>query len=736
MFNIKGKKCKFWVGGKKVKKIYLGASKVFSAGNWVTYNVDKGDRRSEEFDEGTSVLTPTTFTPTKTGWTFHGWKETLDAVSSVLSTKIMGEDPITLYGVFKKLVTLTVYNNNTTADKKTGYRYYNNENITNPSFTVSPATKSGWAFLGWTKNSSATGDVAYTGITNQKFTADETIYGKYSKNVTLSYDGNGATSGSTSSQTSPAYYNSSGDIYNPTFTVNNNGFARTNYTFASWGLNNVNGNQYSPGTLLQLDSNAKLYAIWDLISGTAFDYNYTQNIQQFVAPVDGTYQLEVYGAQGGSHSSRNDGGKGGYSKGTVDLKTGDVLYIGVGGAGANHTGTAYATRNGGYNGGGNGYDCTGTGGRWYSGAGGGGATHIAKGTNRGILSNYASYKSEVLIVAGGGGGSFKGHGWEDDGTPINDYSAGGTGGGTSGGNNGGTQSNGGSGYYTNSGTFGQGGSYSVSGQGAAGGGGGYYGGGGHINQGAGGGSGFIGGVNNGTTTNGKRSGNGYAKVTYLGKKDSGVVTYVVEGTRYTETVNTSLSCLNPKSFTLPTKSGYSFVGWSYIDDGEILTSCMMLGKDITLYAVYKPNVYEATYTSELIYWYAPTRTISVNNTTYIDNATYMFKNLEAMSPDSSDYANEYNSGNVNIINLKAAAKNFKYADVTFVYYDYAGFGWSDIYIDGSLVESGDQYTYKTYTWDLNNKTSAYAKFEMGNRATHSSHACAAFVGVSKVVLYN
>lgn len=265
MFNIRGKKCKFWVGGKKVKKIYLGAKKVFSAGNWVTYKVDTNDTRSEEWDEGSSVLTPTTFTPTKSGWTFHGWKETLDAVSNVLTSKIMGDDPITLYGVFKKLITLKVYNNSTTATEKTGYSYYNNANVQNPSFTVSPATKSGWAFLGWTKDTSADGDIAYNSITNTKFSEDTTLYGKYGQNVTLEYNGNGATGGNTPSQTALKMMNTSGDMQSPTFVVANNKFTKYGYDFVNWALNSISGNRYSPNALLNLSTNSIMYAIWEKI---------------------------------------------------------------------------------------------------------------------------------------------------------------------------------------------------------------------------------------------------------------------------------------------------------------------------------------------------------------------------------------------------------------------------------------------------------------------------------------
>ena len=53
-------------------------------------------------------------------------------------------------------------------------------------------------------------------------------------------------------------------------------------------------------------------------------------------PFDGIYRLEVWGAQGGPtyYNGRNvQGGKGGYSVGTIHLKKGTLLYIHVGGEG-------------------------------------------------------------------------------------------------------------------------------------------------------------------------------------------------------------------------------------------------------------------------------------------------------------------------------------------------------------------------------------------------------------------
>ena len=58
---------------------------------------------------------------------------------------------------------------------------------------------------------------------------------------------------------------------------------------------------------------------------------YTGNVQTFTAPVSTTYKLEVWGAQGGASHNDNgyvdQGGKGGYSKGSLSLNISSNLYI-------------------------------------------------------------------------------------------------------------------------------------------------------------------------------------------------------------------------------------------------------------------------------------------------------------------------------------------------------------------------------------------------------------------------
>ncbi len=231
------------------------------------------------------------------------------------------------------------------------------------------------------------------------------------------------------------------------------------------------------------------------------NFNYTGGGQSFAIPLYGTSKLEVWGAQGGSTSisASYTGGLGGYSYGISSLSKNQNLYIYVGGAGTGAT-EMYQSLTGGYNGGGN---VTGNNSvNHYTGSGGG-ATHMA--TVSGLLSALSSNTSAVLIVAGGGGGARDQINLES----ASRHGNGGSGGGLSGGGAcAGTQT---AGY-----SFGVG--QSTTGDSAGGGGwyGGYSGTGGAVYVGYGsGGSGYIGGTTNGGTSNGVRTGNGFACITFI-----------------------------------------------------------------------------------------------------------------------------------------------------------------------------------------------------------------------------
>ena len=303
---------------------------------------------------------------------------------------------------------------------------------------------------------------------------------------------------------------------------------------------------------------------------TVWNFDYTGSEQAFVTPETGYYKLEVWGASGGYAESTlyTRGGYGSYSVGLLSIQADISLYINVGGSGKDGLSNT-DDYDGGYNGGGMSYHFMHNN-SWN--ASGGGATHIA--TISGILKNLSPYKDtyginiskEIIIVAGGGGGAGSIYNYCSGCRSNNGGDAGGyigvqgvcktsahyglggtqTAGGISTacqGNNRPEGETGGFGYGGNS-------APAIADGGGAGGGGGWYGGGGGQEQGGGGGgSGYIGSsylisgdgitkhmtcyscttstatstytisntnVSATATADYSKTGNGYARITYLG----------------------------------------------------------------------------------------------------------------------------------------------------------------------------------------------------------------------------
>lgn len=288
-------------------------------------------------------------------------------------------------------------------------------------------------------------------------------------------------------------------------------------------------------------------------------FDYTGGEQTFTVPKTGYYKLEVWGSQGGTHST-SIGGYGGYSTGIIKLNEADNLYVHVGG-----TTTA---ESGGYNGGG-----TGVSNIYGLGRGGGGATHIA--TVSGSLASLSAKINNILIVAGGGGG---GASWTDG----KQYFSGGGGGGISGvvgvKYSAGVTTVAGNQTSGNAFGLGQNGTTAWS----AGSGGGLYGGKSGKHSGGAGGSGYIGNTNlinksmycynctmstaestktfsttctNTTATaNCSKQGNGYAKIVYIGSNENNIPDEVYYTYDYSYTGEQQI-------FTAPLDGYYKLETW-------------------------------------------------------------------------------------------------------------------------------------------------------------------------------
>lgn len=249
---------------------------------------------------------------------------------------------------------------------------------------------------------------------------------------------------------------------------------------------------------------------------TIWTFAYTGAQQRIVIPSTGVYQLEVWGAQGGTTIAGGKGGKGGYAIANSTREYNDTLYLYVGGAGANASNSNGGA--GGWNGGGagaNGYSEN-----FYGGGGGGGATHISFASGDAInATNHTQINTtNYLIIAGGGGG--------EAGHPS---ATAGAGGGNAGGSGKTTANVTYGNWYHNAAysygkSAGKAANYSWGCEGSGGGGAGYQGGnaqgdhgGNHSDAGGCGGSskGNTSKVSGFDTTEGIREGNGYIKITYL-----------------------------------------------------------------------------------------------------------------------------------------------------------------------------------------------------------------------------
>ena len=163
----------------KLQKKITNNAEVFTAGNKVTYIVDTtGTSYQEYVNYGNSVLNPTTFTPSISGWWFIGWRADKVSSSEVLSEVTMGSDPITLYATYRKLLTAGFGNGTSlgatgSTASVSAYAYY-----TATGTQLSPTIKlpaCGYSLSGYAFNKWGLGGTLYAAGTNYTLTASCTF---------------------------------------------------------------------------------------------------------------------------------------------------------------------------------------------------------------------------------------------------------------------------------------------------------------------------------------------------------------------------------------------------------------------------------------------------------------------------------------------------------------------------------------------------------------------------------
>ena len=219
---------------------------------------------SVDVEEGQSIELPSG--EYKSGWTFVGWSENASATTSgILTSPYTPTNNVTLYAIFKKDISATFYQINGTSEEKSA-TIYNNEttgNIITPNINVgSNETAVGWS----STNSSSTAQTAQG--STLEISGGEKYYAVVSYVVTITYSGNGATSGQMNNSTGTAVKTANGNsIPNITqyanITIAPNSYNKDNYEFLGWSKNsNSETFEYESNKAYNFDSDVTLFAIW------------------------------------------------------------------------------------------------------------------------------------------------------------------------------------------------------------------------------------------------------------------------------------------------------------------------------------------------------------------------------------------------------------------------------------------------------------------------------------------
>jgi uncharacterized repeat protein (TIGR02543 family) len=189
---------------------------------------------------------------------------TFTGVSSASNVANIFVDDVIVYNSVPSVIGTTP--SSVTFDENGGSGTMTNQSAsTATALTSNTFTRTGYTFAGW--STSAAGSVDYLDGASYPFASSTTLYAQWTaNNNTLTFDGNGSSSGATAAQTIAS---------NASATLTSNGFAKTGYTFAGWSTTAggsvvyLDGASYTMGT-----SNTTLYAVWTANNNTlTFDGN-------------------------------------------------------------------------------------------------------------------------------------------------------------------------------------------------------------------------------------------------------------------------------------------------------------------------------------------------------------------------------------------------------------------------------------------------------------------------------
>ena len=230
----------------------------------ITFNSNNGSGTTSTQSVESEVETELQANPfTYTDYVFQGWNTKADGTGTSYSNSqsITTTSSFTLYAQWLAGVNKTV-----TFDPNGGSGTQDAQVAGLPTtLNANQFTKSGYTFTRWTTAANGSG-YSYADKATFSFAQSTTLYAQWTVSAvsrSVSFYGNGATSGTTSSQ-----------IANSTQPLNVNGFSRTGYNFLGWNTSNsANTAQYLDLQNYSFNADLSLYAIWVLEAPNTITFN-------------------------------------------------------------------------------------------------------------------------------------------------------------------------------------------------------------------------------------------------------------------------------------------------------------------------------------------------------------------------------------------------------------------------------------------------------------------------------
>jgi uncharacterized repeat protein (TIGR02543 family) len=237
---------------------------IFDATPTVTFNGNGSDGGSSMSPEAATLSTPlTSNTFTRTNYTFAGWNTAANGSGTVYADgapyPFGAGAGATLYAQWTANstppppppapATPTVTFNGNGSDGGSMSPEVDNAPT---ALTSNAFTRTDYTFAGWNTAANGSG-TSYANGATYPFTAGATLYAQWTANPhTVTFNGNGATSGSINPE-----------VDNAPTALTSNAFTRTNSTFAGWNTAaNGSGTRYANGATYPFTADATLYAQW------------------------------------------------------------------------------------------------------------------------------------------------------------------------------------------------------------------------------------------------------------------------------------------------------------------------------------------------------------------------------------------------------------------------------------------------------------------------------------------